>query len=104
MKKRKDRIHREWFRTIIAGNRKSCPGCHAKLESGELIWQWGEYVCSKWRNVLKGGFCKTCYHERVEVPMVQHRDECGCNFELVAYGGAKLPEWLKLGESGQCVR
>lgn len=87
----KDRIHREWFRPIREGGRKSCPCCHEKLE-GESIWSHGNYVNAKWRTV--GKFCRKCFGNIAE-HLMEHKAECGCSFELVGYH-CVLPRWLRL--------
>lgn len=91
----KQRIHREWFRPVKAGGRKSCPNCKARLEEGESLWQWGEYHYTKWRNVLSVPFCKACYEETVAKNLISHKGDCGCDFELVGKGH-RLPEWLTI--------
>jgi hypothetical protein len=96
MPKPKIVIHREWFRTIKVGGRKSCPNCKVKLEAGESIWQWGNYVNAKWHNVLPVGFCKACYNESVRQPLIKHAKACGCKIELVGYQGVRLPAWLTI--------
>lgn len=96
MSKPRETIHREWFRTISMGGRKSCPRCKTKLETGESIWQWGNYINVKWHNVLSVGFCKACYQETVAKPMIEHAGPCGCTFEYVGYQGVKLPPWMVL--------
>lgn len=88
----KQRIHREYFRVVLMNNRKSCPTCKNKL-NGESIWSWGEYVCGKWRTV--DYFCKSCFERNVKTRLVTHKDDCGCNFELVPYH-TNLPTWLSL--------
>jgi hypothetical protein len=98
-RKVKERIHREWFRTVSLGNRKSCPSCGTKLAEGEQIWSWGEYVRAKWRTVRH--LCSKCWSD-VKADLIPHANECGCQFELVGYGGQKLPEWMTLGEEVSC--
>lgn len=92
IKVQKQRVHREWFRPVSLSNRKSCPHCKCKLGAGEWIWSWGEYLYAKWRNVRY--VCKNCYPEVREM-LIEHRNQCGCSFELVPKG-AQLPEWLTL--------
>jgi hypothetical protein len=94
MAKPKQDIHREWFRTVSCGNRKSCPNCKVKLEPDESIWSWGNYIRAKWHTI--GNFCKNCYEERVAKPMIAHSGPCGCVFEYVGYQGTKLPTWMVL--------
>jgi hypothetical protein len=86
------RIHREWFRPVSLGNRKSCPKCHEKLAPSELIWSWGEYHVCKWRTVAH--FCVACWPELRE-RLLAHRNSCGCEFTLVPYH-CILPSWLSL--------
>lgn len=91
----KQNIHNEWFRTVLLGNRKSCPECKQKL-NGESIWSWGEYVNAKWRTVRY--FCKHCYPD-IQRDLIAHRNDCGCDFELIGYSGETLPDWLSLPEA-----
>lgn len=91
---KKVRNHNEWFRTVSLGNRKSCPTCKKKLEAGESIWSWGEYLNAKWRTILH--FCKNCYEEEVKQKLQSHAAECGCNITLVYKDPA--PDWLKLDQ------
>lgn len=88
----KVRNHNEWFRTVSLGNRKSCPNCRQKLETGESIWSWGEYLYGKWRTVKH--FCKNCYNEDVRQKLCSHAAECGCNVTLQVKEQA--PDWLTL--------
>ena len=92
MPKSKDRVHREWFRSVMP-KRKSCPNCGEKLLPGEQIWSWGEYVRAKWRTVQH--FCKLCF-PAIQQALQQHAGGCGCKFELVMYRGESQPEWLVL--------
>ena len=98
---KKPRIHNEWFRPVQRGNRKSCPNCHAKLEPGEQVWYWGEYVNAKWRNVQD--ICKNCWPGIVP-KLLEHERQCpdNCTITLVGYGGYGLPSWLKLPERTLC--
>lgn len=91
---KKQQIHKEWFRKVSMGGRKSCPTCRAKLGDGESVWVWGNYVCARWRNVAY--FCRACYAVEVAQPMIEHAGPCGCVFQYVGYQGTKLPEWLTL--------
>jgi uncharacterized protein (DUF983 family) len=90
----KQRTHNEWFRTVSLGKRKSCPNCKQKLDKGESIWSWGNYISGKWHTVLH--FCTECFVEKCKQELLKHRDECGCGIELVGYQGEELPEWLNL--------
>ena len=92
VKKVKVRNHNEWFRTVLLGNRKSCPNCGEKL-NGESIWSWGEYLYGKWRTVKY--FCKHCFPEQVQKPLQEHAGPCGCQITLCGRGDV-LPDWLKL--------
>ena len=87
------RTHNEWFRTVSLKNRKSCPTCWNKLPPGESIWSWGEYAYAKWRTITH--FCVNCYDHEVRYPLIKHREECGCDFELISRSGP-LPKWLTL--------
>ncbi len=93
-KAKKVRTHHEWFRDVLAGGRKSCPSCKAKLGEGESVWSWGEYHCAKWRTVMH--FCKECFAAKVSKPLTAHAGGCGCEIKLLGYQGRKLPDWLKL--------
>jgi transposase len=97
-RKPKKRVHREWFRCVDRGGRKSCPNCKAKLEPGELIWSWGEYVRAKFRHIED--VCKNCWGELVE-KLKAHAGDCGCTFELEVRG-APRPAWLTM-EHPACV-
>ena len=92
-------IHREWFRPVSLGNRKSCPECKAKLPPGESIWSWGEYQYAKWRTVQY--LCRSCW-PAVEKRLLKHRLDCGCDFELVGYH-TTLPAWLALPTTEQAL-
>ena len=92
----KQRVHNEWFRQVSLGNRKSCPRCSAKLESGESIWSWGEYIRVKWHTVKH--FCKNCYETEVKKPLLDHTGGCGCTVELI-FKGSSQPAWFKLEEN-----
>ena len=88
----------EPYETIVGeeSSRKSCPSCRTKLEEGEWVWSWGEYINAKWHTVKH--FCKHCYPE-IRRDLEVHRSDCGCEFNLIGYGGEILPDWLTLGES-----
>lgn len=88
----KPRVHREWFRTVERGGRKSCPSCRAKLEPGEWIWSWGEYVRAKFRCIRD--VCKNCWPE-VQKRLKDHAGDCGCVFELEARGASR-PAWMTM--------
>jgi len=92
MAKIKVRTHREWFRPVSRGNRKSCPSCKCKLEAGEWIWSWGEYRHAKFRSIKD--VCKNCW-ATVRKDLVAHTANCGCSVELVCTGAVK-PAWLQL--------
>lgn len=91
-RKPKQRVHREWFRTVSRGNRKSCPTCRAKLEAGEWIWSWGEYRYGKFRAIKD--VCKACW-PKLAVDLNDHTAECGCAVELEARGASR-PAWMNL--------
>lgn len=95
----KQRNHNEWFTTVSLGKRKSCPCCKAKLESGESIWSWGEYVRAKWRTVKH--FCKNCFVDEVQTPLASHTGDCGCTVSLV-FKGASQPDWLVMPATPAC--
>lgn len=90
----KQRIHREWFRPVERGGRKSCPSCKAKLELGEWIWSWGEYHNAKWHNVQD--VCKSCW-PKVAERLRTHQTDCpdNCVIELVCREAPK-PTWMTL--------
>lgn len=94
----RQRIHNEYFRTVSLGNRRSCPACSEKLAAGESVWSWGEYVHGKWRTVTY--FCRTCWsrdpYSSPQARLLAHKAPCGCAFQLIAYGGSRLPAWLSL--------
>lgn len=92
----KQRNHNEWFRKVSLGNRKSCPTCRAKIEQGESIWSWGEYIRAKWCTVKH--FCKKCYDAEVRQPLLAHSGPCGCTITLQIREHEK-PEWLTLEET-----
>jgi hypothetical protein len=95
------RSHNEWFMSVIRGGRKSCSGCGAKLEPGESIWCWGEYVRAKWNSIKD--CCKTCW-PRVRKRLTDHTDQCGCTVSLCARSGyGPLPEWLTLEVREECL-
>jgi hypothetical protein len=94
------RLHNEYFRTVSLGGRKSCPNCRTKLEHGESIWSWGNYIIGKWCTVKY--FCWACATEEVLVPLIEHRIDCGCDIALVGYQGEELPKWLRLQKTEQC--
>lgn len=94
----KNVVHNEYFRTVSLGGRKSCPCCKAKLSAGEQIWSWGEYQRATWYTVQH--FCKECWLE-VENRLQAHAFQCRCTFQLVGYGGERLPVWLSL-EAQHC--
>ena len=91
----RQRVHREWFRRVDRGGRKSCSNCRAKLLPGESIWSWGEYVNAKWRNVQD--LCMNCWPE-VRQRLLAHKAECGCAFELIGYHSTK-PSWMIMEET-----
>ena len=95
----KPKVHREWFRSVSFGGRKSCPECHAKLLPGEWIWTWGEYRNAKFRAIQH--FCKSCW-PTIRLLLVEHADECGCNFEFCIKGGSIQPDWLTLAVPDTC--
>ena len=94
----KKRLHNEWFRTVSLNNRKSCPCCRNKLEPGESIWSWGQYVCAKWQTVKY--FCKNCFVEQVKKPLTDHTADCGCEIQIIIKDSPKC-DWLTL-ETPQC--
>lgn len=87
----KTRTHNEYFRPVSL-HRKSCPNCKVKLEVGENIWSWGQYIIGKWRTITH--FCKNCYPE-IQRELNNHIDECGCEVEFKGYH-CTLPDWLSL--------
>lgn len=90
------------YRTIVGeeSRRKSCPSCKERLEKDEWVWSWGEYVNAKWRTVRH--FCKHCFPE-VRRDLQVHRDDCGCNFNLICKDSIECPSWLRLDyDCDQC--
>ena len=94
----KMRIHREWFRTVSLGNRKSCPNCKETLPQGEKIWSWGQYVRAKWQTIQY--CCGDCFPTDVIPRLREHAAGCGCTFALeVKLGFDEVrPAWLTLEE------
>lgn len=88
----KQHVHREYFREVLRGNRKSCPHCHIKLQQGESIYSWFEY--SNIRKYAIQDFCVNCWDE-VRKRLKDHSKGFGCTFELVGYH-CTLPQWLTL--------
>jgi hypothetical protein len=82
------------YRSIIGeeSSRKSCPSCKDKLEPNEWVWSWGEYQYRRWNTVRH--FCKHCFPD-IQRDLDVHRDQCGCDFELVIKDSIH-PEWLTL--------
>lgn len=81
------RVHNEWFQPLA---KKSCPcGCK-KTE----VFAWGEYQYGKWRTVSH--FCRQCFTNRVLSRLVSHANNCGCNFELKARSGYRIPDWIQI--------
>jgi hypothetical protein len=76
-------------------SRKSCKTCGAKLINGETMWSWGEYHNVKWRTIKH--FCKECYESEVLSALIEHRNECGCDFQLIGKSSS-LPKWLRIPE------
>jgi hypothetical protein len=90
----KQRVHREWFRPVSRGGRKSCPSCHERLLPGEYIWSLGNYVRAKWRSVKD--VCKACW-PKVREELLQHEAACPANCTIELRGrGANLPAWMHL--------
>lgn len=83
----KPRIHSEYFRSLV----KTTCECGAKKT---LVYAWGEYHRARWNTILH--FCQECFQERVQGRLTSHAGDCGCSFQLQAYRGAKLPEWIKV--------
>lgn len=92
------RQHNEWFRSVSLGNRKSCPCCGERLESGESIWSWGQYIRARWNTIQH--FCKKCFPDQVQKELNDHTAGCGCTVNLIGKG-EKLPSWLTL-ETTEC--
>ena len=90
----KPKSHNEYFETISAGGRKSCPTCKTKLESGEAVWRWFEY--GGCRQFTVKHFCKNCFEREVRSVLLDHADDCGCTIELVRRGRSPMPAWLTL--------
>lgn len=93
----KQRIHREWFRTVLCGGRKSCPRCGNRLPPNESIWSWGQYVRGKWRTITH--FCRSCW-SGIADDLVAHQSSCpdNCEIQLIGYH-TDLPDWMALGLS-----
>lgn len=85
---KKTRSHNEWFRTV---SKTTCE-CGQRKTS---VWSWGQYVIGKWHNVMQ--FCDACVDTRVRDLLMGHGGDCGCEINLVGYGGQTLsPALLKL--------
>jgi hypothetical protein len=97
-----------YFRPVDP-NRKSCPGCHEKLEEGESVWAMGEYGNARWYNVIPR-FCKKCVRIDPSVGGTIHtKRDVDSNLwrvlqsyvrqsnRMVVFNGyhCDLPEWLK---------
>lgn len=89
------------YKTIVGeeSSRKSCPECKAKLEVDEWVWSWGNYVSGRWHTVRH--FCKACYPS-IQRDLEVHREDCGCDFNLIGYRGETLPDWLILPSRDTC--
>lgn len=98
-RKVKPRTHREWFRVVSRGNRKSCSHCRQKLDDKEWIWSWGEYRNAKFRSIRD--VCKKCWPE-LKTELNKHVAGCGCKVEIECRG-AEQPAWLNLGVEEACV-
>lgn len=95
----KQRTHNEWFFPVARNNRKSCSHCHAKLEPGESIWGWYEYVRAKKRHIRD--CCKACFPE-VKARLLDHTGDCGCAVELQVCGPRVA--WLTLESACDLVQ
>jgi len=126
----KVRNHNEWFRPsflktvweertredgttyqAIAGyesSRKSCPTCKAQLSNiltvggGELdgyVWSWLEYLNAK-PHLVKY-FCRACFKEQVQRPLLLHAKGCRCEVTLCGKG-VSLPSWITLNQETIC--
>lgn len=90
MSKSKIRVHNEWFQPIV---KTTCP-CGVKKTS---VFAWGEYIAAKWRTV--DYFCEACFETRVIPRLVSHAGDCGCQFNLTARSGHRIPEWIKMPDT-----
>lgn len=97
----RQREHNEWFRPVSLGGRKTCPCCSERLESGESIWSWGNYVATRWHTVKH--FCKKCF-PNIRKDLNSHTAGCGCTVNLVMYQGASRPVWLTLNVAACSVK
>jgi hypothetical protein len=100
MPSKKPRSHNEWFRPVARKSR--CPSCNRSVPLDETLWSWGEYVSGKWRTVKH--FCRECYVEEVQTPLISHTADCGCSVELRFKGiiPNAVPDWLTLPEPSAC--
>lgn len=87
------KVHNEWFQTVLRGGRKTCPTCKSPLE-GRAIWSWGEYSNAKFRAIQD--FCKSCYRDTVYERLKGHTTDCGCAVQMTGKG-CRLPYWLENG-------
>lgn len=100
MPSKKPRSHNEWFRPVARKAR--CPSCSKPVPQTETLWSWGEYVYGKWRTVKH--FCRECYVEEVQTPLMSHADDCGCKIVLNIRGVTPetCPDWLILPKREVC--
>jgi hypothetical protein len=96
-KVKRKRVHNEYFRPLSV-TRKTCPTCEARLDEGEHVWSWGEYVKVQWRTVLH--FCRKCFPAEVLPRLITHERQCGCEFclNVTPVLGEEAPEWLAMPE------
>jgi hypothetical protein len=100
--KTKTRMHNEHFTSVGLSGRKSCPECREKLQPGEKIWSWFEYVRVQRRRVQF--CCKACFTESVKPRLLEHAGGCGCTIELQVHVGFNevRPGWLTLETEVAC--
>lgn len=69
------------------------------MQGGTSLYAMGQYVNAKWRTV--DYFCYSCFQDRiVKGLLLQHADECGCQFQLHARSGhGPLPFWIRMPDT-----
>lgn len=96
----KQRIHNEWFQSIVAGVCDCGSNKRSRRKAGKdvVCYAWGEYVSGSWRTVQR--VCECCFRQRVIPRLVRHAGGCGCTFALQPRNGHSLPPWITLEGSG----
>jgi len=93
----------ETYTSYVTGTtRKSCPTCKAKLEPGEYVWSWFEYVNLRQQAITR--FCKACFDQQVKSKLADHVESCGCEINFIYYSAPSsgVPEWLRWNAPSHC--